>query len=526
MLNNSTTNPTGINNSPVFNSQRSGQYFVIGSPSTFVENAVDADNDVLVYKVDSLYTRYDLSGGNTNSCYNNPEGPPTQTQRFNTGYSLTNPIDAQAGTYNFNTANGNMSFTPSLVNKYAIGITVTEYRNGIVVGSVYRQTVLIVLSGGAVNVNANMDTTKISGATIGGKDTLYACPGTTISFHAPITDGNGDTVKVSFYDIIGGSTISVDSNNTTTPHINFAWNTSAVPYGVYMLTANFFINSCPLTTSTSHTYTIIINDAGLVTGAVLSQTHCIYKAAVQYEVQNNNSNQNIPYTLTVTNGSNVIRTYTDSTVEFISDSLPAGNYTLTLSTLGRPCTSFKILNVPDNGVFPYQPTVVTPVEYCLNGRDSALVAILHKDSLTSYVQWYDQNHNYLSGDPKPAVGTAGTFLYYATQVYKSCESLPDTVTVIIDRDPCDYDVKIHNVITPNGDGINDVWVIENLKFYPEVKVEIFDKLGDRVFSQERYNNTYNGGSLPSGVYYYVVDLGIPNIATGQQKYTGYFMIKR
>ncbi len=530
ILNNSSTNPTGRNNSVVFNSQRSGQYFVIGSPSTFVENAVDADNDVLVYKVDSLYTRYDTAGGNfSNSCYNNPEGGGffgTQTQIFNTGYSLTHPIDAQAGTYSFNSANGNMYFTPSLVNKYAIGITVTEYRNGVVVGSVYRQAVLIVLNGGAVNVNANMDTTKISGATIGGKDTLYACPGNVISFHAPVKDGNGDTVKVTFYDIIGGSTITVDSNNTVTPVINFSWNTAAVPYGVYTLTPNFFINSCPLITNTTHTYTIIINNAGLVAGAVLSETHCIYKAAVRYEVQNNNSNPNIPYTLTITLGSTVVRTYTDSTAQFINDSLPAGKYTLTLSTQGRPCNSFIALDVPDNGVFPYQPTVVTPVEYCLNGHDSALVAHVHVDSLNSYVQWYDPSHNYISGDPVPPVDKAGTFLYTATQVYKSCESLPDTVTVIIDKDPCDYDVKIHNVITPNGDGINDLWVIENLKFYPEVKVQIFDKLGDRVFSQERYANTWNGGSLPSGVYYYVVDLGIPNIATGQQKYTGYFVIKR
>jgi len=112
-------------------------------------------------------------------------------------------------------------------------------------------------------------------------------------------------------------------------------------------------------------------------------------------------------------------------------------------------------------------------------------------------------------------------------VYKTCESARDTLTVIVNPDVCDYDVNIHNVITPNGDGKNDLWEIENLNFYPDVKVEVFDKLGDKIYEQSHYGSPWwDGGKVPSGVYYYVVDLGKPNIATGQQKYTGILMIKR
>ena len=61
---------------------------------------------------------------------------------------------------------------------------------------------------------------------------------------------------------------------------------------------------------------------------------------------------------------------------------------------------------------------------------------------------------------------------------------------------------VPNVITPNSDGQNDDLIIEAT--YP-LKVRIFDRNGTLVYNADRYQNDWNGGNLPSGVYYYTIN---------------------
>ncbi|MBC7850145.1 MAG: gliding motility-associated C-terminal domain-containing protein [Chitinophagaceae bacterium] len=73
---------------------------------------------------------------------------------------------------------------------------------------------------------------------------------------------------------------------------------------------------------------------------------------------------------------------------------------------------------------------------------------------------------------------------------------------------------IPNVFSPNGDGINDRWVIEPLDFFASSVTEIFNRYGQRVYRSVGYNNawdgTMNNQPLPVGTYYYVIDLKMPN----------------
>ena len=82
-------------------------------------------------------------------------------------------------------------------------------------------------------------------------------------------------------------------------------------------------------------------------------------------------------------------------------------------------------------------------------------------------------------------------------------------------DVCDLiEVNVSQAITPNGDGINDTWIIYNIENHPNNIVKIYNRWGNEIFSKKGYQNdwdgTYKGNSskvLPgSSSYYYFIDL--------------------
>jgi gliding motility-associated-like protein len=69
-------------------------------------------------------------------------------------------------------------------------------------------------------------------------------------------------------------------------------------------------------------------------------------------------------------------------------------------------------------------------------------------------------------------------------------------------------IKVPNAFSPNGDGINDTWGIENLADYPGAVVEIFDRSGAVIYRAFNYgtpwDGTRNGKPVPVGTYYYII----------------------
>jgi gliding motility-associated-like protein len=67
-----------------------------------------------------------------------------------------------------------------------------------------------------------------------------------------------------------------------------------------------------------------------------------------------------------------------------------------------------------------------------------------------------------------------------------------------------------NTITPNGDGVNEDWEIENLNLYPNHELNIFNRWGNILYTTNGvytpWDGTFNGEALPSGVYYYIIRL--------------------
>lgn len=95
---------------------------------------------------------------------------------------------------------------------------------------------------------------------------------------------------------------------------------------------------------------------------------------------------------------------------------------------------------------------------------------------------------------------------------------------------CDAVLHIPQVLTPNSDGMNDVWFIEGLENYPSASVEIFNRWGNRVFYQNPYQNNWDGtsnngalgsGYLPDATYFFILDLG-----NGTQPISNYLELQR
>ena len=70
------------------------------------------------------------------------------------------------------------------------------------------------------------------------------------------------------------------------------------------------------------------------------------------------------------------------------------------------------------------------------------------------------------------------------------------------------ELKIPKIITPDGNGINDFWEIENYEALSGCQVMIFNRNGLKVFESNDYQNdwnaTYKGQVLPDGAYYYII----------------------
>ena len=84
-------------------------------------------------------------------------------------------------------------------------------------------------------------------------------------------------------------------------------------------------------------------------------------------------------------------------------------------------------------------------------------------------------------------------------------------------------IEIPNVFTPNGDGVNDFFVINGIENCEKKMLIVKDRSGQTVFQSRNYDNSWDGGNLPDGTYLYQFSYSINNINELRQ---GTILIKR
>jgi gliding motility-associated-like protein len=115
-----------------------------------------------------------------------------------------------------------------------------------------------------------------------------------------------------------------------------------------------------------------------------------------------------------------------------------------------------------------------------------------------------------------------------------CDPVYSSVYYLRYELPVNTEIKIYPTISPNGDDINDEWIIDNIEHYPANQVRIFNRWGDMVYEEKGYDNVYkvwkgnsnvgltvSGSRLPEGTYFYVIDRG-----DGKPQLSGYVVLNR
>jgi gliding motility-associated-like protein len=110
---------------------------------------------------------------------------------------------------------------------------------------------------------------------------------------------------------------------------------------------------------------------------------------------------------------------------------------------------------------------------------------------------------------RPFVNT--TYTVTGTNQYGRTSTQTIAITVRPDFQAVTVKVSATNIVSPNGDGVNDVFVIDNIDAYPNSTVKIIDRTGKILYSTVNYKNDWDGKfrghPLVEGTYYYIIDFG-------------------
>ena len=120
----------------------------------------------------------------------------------------------------------------------------------------------------------------------------------------------------------------------------------------------------------------------------------------------------------------------------------------------------------------------------------------------SWIQWNNSpitDTTYCMGSDTLDVGNYNIKVVTTNGVYTS----ESNYVICVQPEP--PTIIVPNVFTPNGDNMNDFFVIRNLLLYDVRKVVIYNRWGQVVYSSDNYNNDWDGRGVPDGVYFGVLE---------------------
>ncbi len=247
-----------------------------------------------------------------------------------------------------------------------------------------------------------------------------------------------------------------------------------------------------------YAFAVEATGTGFAVNPIVSHVACHGEAtgAIELEMLNGTA----PFDFQWSNGGQTI----------FMENLPAGQYAFTV-TDGQGCTytNVAVVQQPDA---PLQITIATTDETCIDASDGLLAANVSGGTPPYRYAWS-------TGDTTAQITDIPSGEYFLTVT--DAQACTATRSVFLGQE---CNPRAVDVITPNGDGVNDVWVVQNIENFPDNEVRIYNRWGELVYARKGYTNDWNGMGmkgrmLPAGAYYYVLRIngdtfGLPPVRTG------------
>ena len=467
------------NNSPTF-TEYPAPYICVNEPFCYNNGAFDVDGDSLVY---SLVTPlgYDFGTGTISNV------------QFLPGYSVANPI---SGTTTFDPSSGNLCMTANTTDIGIVAMKISEYRNGVFIGSVIRDIQIIILPcttvppvlSGFNGFPANVtNSTSLD-------DSLNLCAdfGDTISFTIDASIGSSNNKIMSWSGLAStpAATFDIVNNFSNNPTGTFLW----VPQSSDVVNSPFSFNitvqddACPINNVFSYTYTITLSSSStFIVNATVTDESCYgyLDGSIQLTV---NGTDSIPqYDWIGPNG------YTNPNEDI--NGLRSGLYNLLITDISGCYLEDSFYVTSPNPV-----TVSFNVDSisCSGFNDGAINMTTTGFSSFANVSWYAKTPPILSGQWYLFSGDEDIDSLvpgiYAVQITDTINNnlcvFYDTLE-ILDANPYNASYNINEITCKDGnDGFIDLTVSGNTSSL------IYNWTGPNGFS----NNTQDIFQLSSGTY--------------------------
>ncbi len=174
-------------------------------------------------------------------------------------------------------------------------------------------------------------------------------------------------------------------------------------------------------------------------------------------------------------------------------------------TINDVCFSSSSIDIiVIKGVDDYSFSVTNP--YCIGGDDGK-ITIAATGGTAPYT--YIIGNDTIADIYKQALfsGLSNGIYNITITDNNGCFLITDDIFLDEGNKDC---IKIPDAFTPNGDGINDEWIIENLWAFDKHVVKVFNRWGQQVYEgthgSQPWDGTLKGKPLPTGSYMYILEL--------------------
>ncbi|MEY4478786.1 MAG: hypothetical protein RL276_1091 [Bacteroidota bacterium] len=441
-------------------------------------SATDSNGDSLFYEFCDIYT----GGSSGNPSPSTATPPPYTTIPFVAPATPSQPVPGTPALA-INPQTGMITGVATTAGQYVVGICVSEYRNGQLL-SVVRRDYQFNVTNCIINTVADMVTQL--------EDPSLYCDGRTLTF-TPQTTG-----ALTYFWNFGDTTTTADTSSQAYPTYTFP------DTGTYTVT--LIINPGLVCTDTLKVPFRVMN----------APDYRIEKSGVPcVEVQNYRfeAKGSAPYDASISwdfgSDANTFGA-TGKLVTGVSWN-SSGVYPVRciIQSAYCPDTLWDTVKVYDW----YYPVTATPQDTQIARGDTVLLDVT---SGASYYWFADQPvyfNNAQQRNPQALMHADSTTYYVIVTDNRGCRGI-DTVFVSWLPEQVEPDLShVMNVITPNGDGNNDVLDLTEVLFGDACTLRVMNRWGTTwVYETENYANTWggtdaDGNLLPSGTYYFFVVCG-------------------